>query len=238
MIDISRNFLVKNKLNATKVDLFDCFVISQYSNYLGSSHWGMISSKGHTSLIDLNQTEEDLLSSFKSNTRNEVRRAIRDGFFFEKVESIDEFVSFYNDFAKEKNLELITPYKIERFGNQVILFKSGLNGVTMTMHASTLDWDLKQASLLYSASLRFDENVDRKNIGFSNRYLHYMEFLEFKKMGLKKYNFVGVCIDPEQKEKYSIGQFKRGFGGEEYDDVRLQSYPLVIVNKILGILGK
>ena len=238
MIDLSRNLFIKNVHNATRVPPWDHFVFSQFPNYLGDSYWGMRCRLNHTSIVDLTQSEDELMASFKSNTRNEVRRAIREGFFFEPVDNVEEFVEFYNAFAREKHLDCISSDKITRLEGNVAMYKSGLNGATMTMHASTLDRDVKLATLLYSASVRFDDNIDRKNVGFSNRFLHYKEFVAFKEQGFEKYDFSGVCIDPEQSERFSIGLFKRSFGGEEKEIMTLQSYPIVLLFNVMRLFGK
>lgn len=230
MLDISRNAFYKLKLNASKVDLIDFFRPSQYNYYQGKPPVFMKAKKGHTVYIDLTQTEEELLNGCKSNTRNEIRRAIREGFFFDKVTDYNEFVSFYNDFAKDKNIETINLTHLNKYGNNLLLYKSGFDGVTMTMHASFTDNDINRVALLYSASVRLDEGIDKKNVGFSNRYLHYKEFLVFKSLGYETYDFNGVCINPEDKARYNIGLFKLGFGGEEHDVVQLYSYPFILIN--------
>ena len=196
----------------------------------------MVKSQSSTLLVNLNQTEEELLQGCKSNTRNEIRRAIREDFFFEKVESIDEFVAYYNNFALDKGLDVINNDDLMKYGNHLILFKSGKDDITMTMHASIVDFDIKKVSLLYSASIRLDDGIDRKSVGFSNRFLHFKEFLAFKEMGYETYDFSGVCLDPSDNAKYQIGLFKQSFGGEITPAVRLYSIPMAIIMKIKSLL--
>ena len=232
MLDISNNVLYKLKINATKVDFLDRFRCALYSTYLGEDTWGMSKKYGHTIHIDLTKSEEEILQGFKSNTRNEVRRAIRDNFFYAPVTDVKEFVDFYNNFAMEKSLETINEGHITKYGKNVIMFRAGVDGKTLCMHASTLDKDVNFAALLYSASVRLDEGIEKKNVGFANRFLHYKEFLTFKEMGYEKYDFSGVCIDESKPERYSIGLFKKGFGGEEINSVELKSYPMIFIQTI------
>ena len=238
MIRLNTKLVYKLVLNAKSVKFRDKFLLSQYNSYTGRSPWGMKSISGTTICIDLTQSEDDILQGCKSNTRNEIRRAIRENFYFKEVESIDAFVRFYNAFAKSKNLDIINHETLAKFGDCIVLYESGKNGVTMSMHASAIDKESGIATLLYSASVRLEDNIDRKDIGFSNRYLHYMEFLEFKKMGLKSYDINGVCLDPEQKEKYSIGQFKAGFGGQIETKLQLLSYPWIIAYAIKKVVSR
>ena len=94
-----------------------------------------------------------------------------------------DFVEFYNKFAEEKNIEQISLSHLNKYGPNILLYQSGKNGVVMTMHATMVDPESKFSMLLYSASARLDQGVDKKDVGFSNRFLHYREFVEFKSLG-------------------------------------------------------
>ena len=96
MIEVSNSSLYKLKINATQISLLDRLICSQFHTYLGQKLWGMRKKYSHTIFIDLRKSEEELLQDCKSNTRNEVRRAIREEFFFEPVASKVDFVEFYN----------------------------------------------------------------------------------------------------------------------------------------------
>ena len=232
MIVLKRNRIYKLVINANSISIADRLLLTQFNNYQGKIPFGMISNVGHTITIDLTQSEENILQDCKSNTRNEIRRAIREDFFFEEVKSYDEFVSFYNSFAEEKGIDKISNEHLTQYGDSIVLFKSGKNGITMTMHASAIDKDSHVAILLYSSSVRFSEDVDKKEIGFSNRFLHYKEFVEFKKRGIQLYDFNGICIDQNDKERYSISQFKAAFGGRQVDVLWIMSYPYFLISKI------
>ena len=104
------------------------------------------------------------------------------------------------------------------------------------MHANIIDEDNNTATLLYSASIRLSDGVDRKDIGFSNRFLHYKEFILFKQNNLRQYDFNGISIDPDDKERYAISQFKASFGGEQKEVTWLYSWPFIIINKIKNII--
>lgn len=236
MIELGKGWVYTLKINAPKVNILDIFRLSQYSSYQGKNAAGMVKSQSTTLLINLNLPAEELLQGCKSNTRNEIRRAIREDFFFERVEFIDEFVNYYNNFALDKGLKTIQRGDLEKYGDHLILFKSGKDDITMTMHASIVDFDIKRVSLLYSASIRLDDGIDRKSVGFSNRFLHFKEFLAFKEMGYETYDFSGVCLDPSDNAKYQIGLFKQSFGGDITPAVRLYSFPMALIMKIRTLL--
>ena len=214
--------LVKSKyktlaIYAERVSFIDYFKPSVYAAFdPNGSHrkpFFMVKSARKTIWIDLLKSDDEILMDFKSNTRNEVRKAIREGCCLEKVDDINEFVDYYNAFAREKGLGEITAGTITKYPH-VLIYKSSLEGKPLTMHASIVDNDHKIVRLLYSASVRFDEGVDRKSVGLSNRFLHYMELLEFKKQGLAIYDFGGINEDENDREQYNITTFKKGFGGK------------------------
>lgn len=239
MIYIDNKFKTLS-LYSTRVFLQDVIKPSVYAAFdpLGNSKktCGMIKDMRKTIWIDLKQSEDEILMSFKSNTRNEVRKALREGYTIEKVENVEEFVTFYNSFASEKNLGLISIGTISKFPKTAI-YKSIFAGKVLTMHASIMDVDNKIVRLLYSASVRLDEGIDRKSVGFSNRYLHYEELIEFKKLGYEIYDFGGINEDESNKEQYNITIFKKGFGGEVRDEIHLYSFLAWIGIKIAVMLS-
>lgn len=236
---VTRKGLYALVMNGKRVSMWDHFRLSQYSCYKGKWTFFMFRIKKTTLIIDLNHTDEDILGSFKSNTRNEVRRGMREDIKIEQA-SVDEFIIFYNDFAKEKSLPFISCADIKKWktpSSRVMLQKAVGKCGTLSMHANVIDEEEKIANLLYSATRRFDTSLDRKLIGFSNRYLHYVEFLKLRDEGVYTYDFSGVCIDEKDKEKYNIGLFKRGFGGEIKESIALESIPMFIVEKIKSLFS-
>ena len=221
-----------------KVSLIDYFVPSVYTSFMpfkgDATVFGMVNDKRKTIWIDLSRTEEEILMGFKSNTRNEVRKAIREGYLVEEESDLNAFVNYYNAFAKEKNLEVISIDTIRKYPN-VFISKSSLNGKVLTMHASILDPDNKIVRLLYSASVRLDEGVDRKSVGLSNRLLHYKDLLEFKNRGYAIYDFGGLNEDENNEQQFNITIFKKGFGGEIRDEMHLCSIPAWLLLKLSKI---
>ena len=121
----------------------DIFRVVRYVGYRGDVKrlpwWLSVDRTAHSCCTDLTKTPDEWLSSMKSNTRNEIRRAERDGCRFEVVENVDEFVSLYNSFAKEKGLNdvvasaRLSPYK------DLLVTKASLDGKTLAMHVNVLN---------------------------------------------------------------------------------------------------
>lgn len=173
-------------------------------------------------MTDLRASTDEILASMKSNTRNEIRRAIREGCEFRIEESLDDFVPFYNAFCKSKNLDDYTnKARIQKY-EKVLITKAVHGDNVLAMHANILDGRSRTALLLFSCSQRLDEGVDRKMIGWGNRFLHFKDLEYLKSLGFETYDWSGVCLDPND-ERYSIGQFKLAFGGRIVDSWSLKT---------------
>lgn len=204
------------RLYATKTRLLDFVFPVLYCGYRGDLQRVpscFAKYKCETSISDLTLSMEELLARMKSNTRNEIRRAQREGCEFLLVNDQDEFILFYNDFCASKGLEDYTSKMRMGKYKKILITKAVHKGITLAMHANVLDKNSGIAFLLYSCSPRLNENVDRKMIGWGNRYLHFKDLEYLKAQGYKTYDWSGVSTDPKS-ECYSIGQFKLSFGGD------------------------
>lgn len=225
------------KIYAKEITLADRFLPTLFSGYKGKRSAGFVLENRKTLLIDLTQDAEGLMSGCKSNTRNEIRRGIKEGCQFKTDIPADEFVPFYNDFASEKGLAPITLSDIAKYPhcqiNAVVL-----NDVVLTMHANIIDEDEKIVRLLYSASVRFDEKLDAKIVGISNRFLHYEELVHYHEQGLLIYDFGGIVEDENNVAQYRISQFKRSFGGEVADDIFMKSPLFALLSNIRQLIRR
>lgn len=221
MIEIKEKFyhLV---IRGNKVDLMDYLIPACYADFRGRKPFLFFSRKSKTIIIDLRQDMESIMSGIKSNYRNEIRRAEREGVIFSNKRDVKWFVDYYNDFAEKKGLSKISEHNVSKYPI-IYITTAEKDGVVLTAHVSYIDQELKTASLLFSASPRLDNSIDPKLIGFSNKYLHYKDFELFKGDGLDYYDFSGFSDNPDDKEKYGIGQFKKSFGGEIFDTVSYYS---------------
>lgn len=203
------------KYLADNIDLWDTFRVVRYAGFRGERNaipfWFRVET-GNTCRSDLTKSMEELSAMMNSNTRNEIRRAEKEGCKFSVVDNVDEFIPFYNTFAKCKGLgDLVSALKLKCY-TEVLITKTTCDDVVLAMHAHVINRSCKQAMLLYSCSERLDAGVDRKLIGWGNRFLHYRELEYLKGIGMEDYDWSGVCVDPDDS-RYSIGQFKLSLGG-------------------------
>ncbi len=230
-----KNFFSVYKLYATKTSLLDWIIPTAYEHYEGTVPKFYKETSGKTSYIDLTLDLEGIMALMKSNTRNEVRRAIKEGCSFEVNKDYDSFIPFYNEFCLMKGLDKpTTKTDMLRFKDVVITIAKHDNTI-LAMHATVIDKEASVAMLLYSCSARLEDGVDKKMIGWGNRFLHYKDFEYFKSQGICRYDWNGVCVDEAQPEKFNIGLFKMAFGGYLVDNIKMDSPARIIAVKILSL---
>lgn len=245
MISICRHFLgvpIKTIFFAKKINLFDAFSLKQFVHSFPTKKvLGFKYDTGYTLHSDLSLTEDVLLQQFSSTCRNEVRRSIKDGIICSEQKNIDEYISFFNDFASQKAINGVDAKRVASYGDNFIVFKAELGDEVLAMHSLLVDYDASIVLLLTSANARFDDSKKRTIIGRANRHLHYHEMLYFKGLGFKIYDWGGiaeeeaVAINPGLK---GVNDFKLSFGGVRMENIIYSSYLFLIAQKIGILLGK
>ena len=218
------------RLFAEHTSFWDMFKIVVYFRYRGDISevpWWYCKRKAHSCVIDLTKSLDEILSGMKSNTRNEIRRAEREGCTFKVADNYDEFIQMYNSFCRSKNLNDFTDESRMKKYDHLLITKAERNGKTLAMHSTILDVDGGRSMLQFSCSPRLEDGIDAKVIGWANRFLHFKDLEWLKENGFSSYDWSGVCVDPENPA-YSIGKFKLSFGGSGvYEDWILLS-PLYV----------
>jgi len=222
------------RLFADKLSWTDMFRVILYAGYRGDlaevpSWYRKI--PGHSCLTDLSLPMDDIMAAMKSNTRNEIRRAIKEGCAFAVVKDVHEFVPFYNAFCASKGFPDYTDAaRLKKF-RHILITKAMQGDQVLAMHVNQLDSESHTALLILSGSQRLDAGVDKKLIGWGNRFLHYKELEYLKDKGYTTYDWSGICLDPND-EKYSIGQFKLGFGGKLIESPSLMTPLYALLERV------
>ena len=172
--------------------------------------------------IDLRKSEKTLLKEMNRTTRYKINRAKKDNFEVlfitePKQEDIEDFVSFYNSFAKTKKIPLCNKNKLEALNKRRMINITSVfseHGIKLVSHATIMSEG--RAISLYAGSARFNcQDISGQLFSRADRYLHWCEIKLFKKMNLHTFDFMGLSIDPEDINLQNLNAFKRGFGGEE-----------------------
>jgi len=236
MIKIKNKF-IKLVLFSKNSNFFDFLDVITYTFYLGNNRpFLLVKRKAHTILINLEQSADEILRQMKSNTRNEIRRAIRENLRVEQNENVEDFIIFYNNFAEGKGLSKIGIENVTKYPDFRV-FKVIYGDVVLSQHVHMVDKEAGISRLLYSASARFYDKVDSKFIGMGNRLLHFEEFKYFKKIGIKTYDWGGVYIGQKDKAKMGIARFKKSFGGKVVEQYNYTSIIYLLLVKIKSLIG-
>ena len=131
----------------------------------------------------------------------------------------------------------INEHTLEKY-NRTLITMAKRGNTVLAMHATVINKEDKEAMLLYSCSTRLNTDVDKKLIGWSNRFLHYQEFMLFKKWGIERYEWNGICTNPELRDVYNISLFKLSFGSEAKPQLNLRTPLFVLFKELQKLLKK
>lgn len=216
------NEIYGNQKLTSPIPKADLHAYFQQKQLMPSPKWFTLHKQVLTLCIDLEQSEEAMRKDMNRTTRYQINKAGRDNLQLKfspdpTDEEIEEFVAFFNPFAKEKAIELCRVdklYSLRDHQRLVITYVLHEDGRKLASHLYIANED--RAIMLYSCSGRFaNSDIPGLQIGRANRYLHWHDMLFFKEKGMKYYDFLGLSIDPNNEAQQNVNTFKKGFGGIE-----------------------
>ena len=190
---------------------------------------------------NLYEDSEQLMRNYKSNVRNEIRRAEREGvesayitcenIDMKKIEALCTEIDYaYKEMCEAKNLRYSSIRKVLidiRGSASLIITTATIDNENVVYHVYISDG--YTARLTYSISL-FRESKEIANaIGRANRMLHYRDMIALKESGHQLYDWGGYSL--EKEEIKSISEFKAGFGGVPVN-VYVADKPVSLLAKI------
>lgn len=194
---------------------------------------GFVCEPRFTILVDLEQTGDLLLAGCRKTTRNEIRRAEKEGVTCSDAVDTETFRSFFNIFAAVRKLPALRPEHLLSFGNDLPITCAQFEGHALAMHAYVMDKAVSRVRLLYSA-IRTDDTVAGPVIGWANRFLHFQDMLHFQRLGLRHYDLGGYSKLTDDPALERISQFKASFGGSIVEEYDYLSWPLYLARGFLS----
>ncbi len=167
---------------------------------------------------DLTVSEDVIHSSFRKNTKYEIRRADKEGatykaYFGKEIteELIDGFGEVYEKMYRSKGISQGLNKNLMRACVEeecIAITVCCVGGEPLAYHSYL--YDESNARLYQSCSLFRESPEEAKTVGIVNRGLHWYDIKLFKSRGAKLYDWGGiVSVDNPN----GIDQFKIGFGG-------------------------
>ncbi len=193
-----------------------------------------------TSVLDLSKNIEDILLNMRKNTRYLIRKGEKIGvevFNVDSDEYLEDFEKIYLETVKRNNwdaeeFEYIRK-QFKQFSSKGLsrMFVAKYNGKILA--ASIFTQFNKQVIYHHSASVTEKGNVP-------GMYVLLWEAIKYYKgLGLKEFNFFGVCEKSDTNHSwYGLSLFKRGFGGDERKLVFNYDFPLSLAYYKTRILEK
>ncbi len=182
-----------------------------------------------TSLLNIEPTEEELLSNMRKATRYEIKKGIKEGVIVSATDNPEAIREFYELQLLTAQRQHFVPFSYDYFYYQFKAFVE--DGKALLYRAEFEGKLLAQGMIIFygnEAAYHYGASTEegRKHPG---AYLIQWEAIkEAKKRGFKVYNFWGVANDKNHRF-YSLSIFKRGFGGEDFEYLHAQD---LVVNKV------
>ena len=191
----------------------------------------------HTLEVDLEQDADIIISNFSKQIRQQMKIAENEGTICYFHEQVDEFVSFFNDFALKKDTWTTSKKRIEEMKDNIKFSFAVHSGQILAAHSYLVDNEMGIVRHLHSATKRLDEKYDRNLIGRANKYLTVTDILYFKENGMKNFDFGGFAKDTENESLKGINNYKLLFGGKLVTCINYYSFNLWILKKITQLIG-
>lgn len=174
-------------------------------------------------MLDLIQSEEDILKNMRKNTRYSIRKAEKDGVKVIKSTDINDVKKFNDIYAETAKRHNFVPYSFDLLKAQVKSFKD--DNEVMIYFAEYNNEIISSAIVMYFGDqASYHHGASSSKYGnITDSYLVQWEAIkEAKKRGCKIYNFWGI-VENEPKHPFAgISLFKKGFGGYRYDLMHCQ----------------
>ena len=109
MIKFKLNKIRKRIYFKPKPSIFDMFTFNEFiQSSINKQLFGFYRTQKYTKIINLKMSEEEIFKNFKKNTRYDIRKSIEEENIFSVVTDIHLFIKYYNIFAKQKQLSLLS----------------------------------------------------------------------------------------------------------------------------------
>jgi lipid II:glycine glycyltransferase (peptidoglycan interpeptide bridge formation enzyme) len=181
-----------------------------------------------TWVLNLNQSEAELLKAMRKNTRYSIKQASKLGVAV--IKSLDEsdIDVLYNlqlEVVRRRNFipfskqHLLQQFQTFSADNQIQLFKALYQGQVLAI--AFIIFYGQEAIYHYSGSSSQQRHIP------ASYALQWAAILEAKKRGMARYNFWGIAPTNNPRHRFSgVTLFKTGFGGQRVD--YLPAHDLII----------
>jgi hypothetical protein len=245
MITVKRSFLkiisFDERYFVTTLIWSDAFRIVSYFNTTYKLKALLLAKSKKTVIINLQDELDTIFGKFSSTNKNEIRRSEKDGIVCQQLTNIDEFITFFNEFAKKKKINTLDINRIKSYGlENLYIFGALQDNRLLSAHSYLVDKNASVALLLTSSSARFEDTTERQIIGRANKQLHYYELKKFKELGISTYDFGGIATNKDIEKNQGlkgVNDFKLSFGGNKVEFKEYSSFLYILFKFLANRIG-
>ncbi|WP_408999188.1 lipid II:glycine glycyltransferase FemX [Syntrophus buswellii] len=172
---------------------------------------GSIAAPYGTFIIDLTQPEEILLRCFNSTHRRKVRQAAKQGVQIHNgIEFLEKSYELVRDTFKRSNMGFMS---YEEFRSYVFSLDRNVQ-IMVADYQGIIQGCIVVPFSLHTAYYVYGGSIQQPQTGATN-LLHWEAMKQFRKLGVKRYDFVGVRINPKEGTRQEgLYAYKQRFGGK------------------------
>ncbi len=162
-------------------------------------------------IIDLNQSEETLWNNLNASHRRKVRLAMKQGVQIRSgMEYLNTVYELVRDTFKRSRLGFMSH---KAFKHYVLSLNESVK-ILIADYQGTVQGCVVIPFSDHSAYYVYGGSIPEPQTGATN-LLHWEAIQQFRGLGVKRYDFVGVRINPEKGSKQEgLMMFKQRFGGQ------------------------
>jgi lipid II:glycine glycyltransferase (peptidoglycan interpeptide bridge formation enzyme) len=172
---------------------------------------GAVAAPYGTYIIDLTQPEESLMGNLNSSHRRKLRLAMKQG--VEIRNGLDEMNAAYElvrDTFKRSDMGFMD---FDAFKRYVLSLQENVK-IFAAYYQGAVQGCVVVPFSIHSAYYVYGGSIPEPHTGATN-LLHWEAIRLFRSLGVKRYDFVGVRINPEEGSKQEgLMQYKQRFGGQ------------------------
>ncbi|MFZ2189685.1 MAG: peptidoglycan bridge formation glycyltransferase FemA/FemB family protein [Candidatus Magasanikiibacteriota bacterium] len=183
-----------------------------------------------TWILDLDKTEEQLLTDMNKNHRNLIHRCEKENVKIEiknQVADLENFNKLHDETAKRHNFHrfsqkyITNEFSVFSQHNEALVLNAYLPDGRLDSSAIVMFYG-NMSAYRHGASLSLDKRLPTSYL------LQWEAIKEAKKRNIKYYNFWGIAPEnsPKNHPFHGITHFKKGFGGSQKDLLHCQDLPI------------
>ena len=199
----------------------------------------------YAGVLNLNETEEEILAGMRQRLRRALRKAAKNDIKVEKSTNPKDIKTFYkiqletakrHDFYAFSEDFLEKQFKAFAKNDEAVLYTAKKDGEILAQNFMIFYGN--EASYHYGVSSELGTKLSGAPV------LHMEAMRDARKRGIKRYNFWGIVGENETKHRfYGVSVFKRGFGVSELKylpahDLILKPFPYYLKTWLIETLRR